>query len=88
MTDHIRNPCENCGCETFVRVTDGEIKTALMSAVVQGWHRTFLPDVGAIVDVYVCEECSMLRLFLSGVDPDDDADNHSDDDSGGVAVDA
>ena len=68
MNDHIRNPCENCGNEDFVRVTDGEIKTALMSAVVGGGQRTFLPDVGAIVDVYVCEECSLLRLFLSGVD--------------------
>ncbi|HCL30786.1 MAG TPA: hypothetical protein DIC52_20430 [Candidatus Latescibacteria bacterium] len=33
-----------------------------------GGQRTFLQDVGAMVDVYVCEECDMLRLFLSGAD--------------------
>lgn len=71
MNSHIRNACDNCGSQSFVRVTNDEIKSALVSAVVHGAQRTFIPDVGATVDVYVCEECNMLRLFLAGVEPSD-----------------
>ena len=71
MSSHIRRPCDNCGGESFVCVTSREIKTALMSAVVQRANHTMIPDVAAMVDVYVCEECSMLRFFLCG--PDDPA---------------
>ena len=61
----IRRPCENCGGTSWVHTTPGERKSGLARVVVaaDGALR-FAASAGTPVDVYACDGCGLVRLFL------------------------
>ncbi len=56
-------PCGNCGSKAFVEATPGDGKGALTRVHTGGDRLKFQADAGTPVDIYVCEQCGMLRLF-------------------------
>ena len=59
----IRRPCENCGASSWVHATPGSEKR-LLSVVNTGKAPPGVdPAAGTPVEVFICEMCTMIRLF-------------------------
>ena len=58
-----KGPCENCGSGSWISLNAADMKGALGAVAANPVNRDMRLEAGAIVDVWACSRCGLLRLF-------------------------